>query len=96
MTLLLCVLFTLAICVYVFFPEGKVAAQRDKTRLEFLDERRAAILDNLRDLQFEREAGKYQNAEYETERAALEAEEAAATAEAQSLSGPRGARGSRT
>ncbi len=85
MMLFACALFTLALGVYVFFPESKVAPQRDKTRIEFLDERRAAIEDNLRDLQFERAAGKYQAEEFEAERAALEAEASAVSAEGRLL-----------
>ncbi len=76
MTLLACVLLTVSLLAYVFFPEKQVAAQSEKTRLEFLRERKDALYDNLRDLNFEYRAGKYREAEYAAERAVLETEAA--------------------
>ncbi len=83
--LFLCAGFTLLLAVYVFFPEKRVASQLQKTRLEYLSERKAVLYDNLRDLQFERAAGKYSDEEYATERATLEGEAAAVVSEMDTL-----------
>ncbi len=85
---------TLALAAYIFYPEKRVAAQSEKTRLEFLEERRAVLYDNLRDLSFEHRAGKYRDEEYATERAALEAEAAAVVAEIEAGAAARPAPGS--
>ncbi len=90
MTAFLCVGLTLALAVYVFYPEKTVTAQKEKTRLEFLEERKAVLYDNLRDLNFEHRAGKYRDEEYAAERAALEAEAAAVVAEIDGLAAPHG------
>ncbi len=83
--LLVCAGFTLVLAVYVFYPETRVASQSQKTRLEYLGERKAVLYDNLRDLQFERSAGKYSDEEYAMERATLEDETAAVVAEMDTL-----------
>ena len=85
MILAVCLLFTLAIFVYVFFPDRNVAAQRIKTRLDFLQEQKAVLYDNLRDLNFEYRAGKYPEEDYVAQRAALEAEAARVLAEIERL-----------
>ncbi len=74
MTALVCALLTIALVVYIFYPETRIAAQTEKTRLEYLRERKDALYDNLRDLNFEYRAGKYREEEYEAERATLENE----------------------
>jgi hypothetical protein len=86
--LAVCILFTLALFVYVFYPERHVAAQRVKTRLDFLEERKAVLYDNLRDLNFEYRAGKYPEEDYVAQRAALEAEAAKVLAEIERLQQP--------
>ena len=58
MILAVCALFTVALFVYVFYPDRNVAAQRVKTRLDFLEEQKIVLYDNLRDLNFEYRAGK--------------------------------------
>ncbi len=83
--LLACVLLTLGLAVYVFYPDRKVAAQSEKTRLEYLQERKTTLYDNLRDLHFEHRAGKYRDEDYTSERGALEAEAAAIVAEIEQL-----------
>ena len=85
MILTVCLLFTLAIFVYVFFPDRNVAAQRIKTRLDFLQEQKAVLYDNLRDLNFEYRAGKYPEEDYVAQRAALEAEAAKVLTEMERL-----------
>jgi hypothetical protein len=67
--------------LYVFWPEDNIEAQRVKTRLDFLRERRDSLYDNLRDLNFEYRAGKYPEDDYNAQRAALENEAAETVAE---------------
>ncbi len=76
MTLLACTLLTITLLAYIFYPEKQVAAQTEKTRIEFLRERKDTLYDNLRDLNFEYRAGKYRDEEYVAERAVLETEAA--------------------
>ncbi|RRA47368.1 hypothetical protein [Acidipila sp. EB88] len=68
---------TLALAVFIFYPEKRVAAQSEKSRAEYLEERKAVLYENLRDLSFEHRAGKYRDEEYQSERAVLETEAAA-------------------
>ncbi len=83
--LLASVLLTLGLAVWVFYPEKRVAAQREKSRLELLRERKAVLYENLRDLHFEHRAGKYRDEEYTVERDTLEGEAAAIVAEIEQL-----------
>lgn len=81
MILLACILLTAATLGYMFYPEGNVAVQRQKTRLEYLRERLATLYDNLRDLNFENRAGKYSEEDYEAQRTQLENDAAEVLAE---------------
>ena len=69
--LLLFVLF-----VYTFWPENVFASQRQKTRLDYLLERKEQLYENLRDLNFEFKAGKYPEEDFKTQREQLENETA--------------------
>jgi hypothetical protein len=69
--LLLFVLF-----VYTFWPENVFASQRQKTRLDYLLERKEQLYENLRDLNFEFKAGKYPEEDFVVQRAQLENETA--------------------
>ena len=69
--LLLFVLF-----VYTFWPENVFASQREKTRLDYLLERKEQLYENLRDLNFEFKAGKYPEEDFVVQRAQLENETA--------------------
>ena len=80
---------TLALLAYVFYPEDRVAAQSEKTRLEFLRERKDTLYDNLRDLNFEYRAGKYREEEYAAERTTLENEASEVLDEMDALEGLR-------
>src|ERR1700745_3473164 len=80
-------LLTLAIFVYMFWPEKNPFFQADKTRVDYLRERKDAIYENLRDLNFEYLAGKYPEQDYVEQRAALEDEAAQVIAEMESLAG---------
>ena len=71
----------LALCVYAFWPEKHAAVQRQKTRLDFLEELKEQIYANLRDLNFEFQAGKYPQEDYAVQRTILEKEAAAVLAE---------------
>jgi hypothetical protein len=42
----------IALFAYTFWPEKNPFTQRDRTRLDFLQERREAVMNNLRDLSF--------------------------------------------
>jgi hypothetical protein len=88
MILAVCALFTVALFVYVFYPDRNVAAQRVKTRLDFLEEQKIVLYDNLRDLNFEYRAGKYPEEDYTAQRAALEAEAAQVLSEIERLHQP--------
>jgi hypothetical protein len=88
MILAICAAFTIALFAYVFYPERHVAAQRVKTRLDFLEEQKAVLYENLRDLNFEYRAGKYPLEDYTAQRAALEAEAAQVLAEMERLQQP--------
>ena len=72
---------TLALFVYTFWPENVFAAQRQKTRLDYLLERKEQLYENLRDLNFEFKAGKYPEEDFVTQRALLEIETATLLAE---------------
>ena len=85
MILAVCAIFTVALFAYVFYPERNIAAQRVKTRLDFLEEQKIVLYDNLRDLNFEFRAGKYPEEDYVAQRAALEAEAAKVLAEIERL-----------
>lgn len=75
----------LALIVYTFWPENAFASQRQKTRLDYLYERKEQLYENLRDLNFEYRAGKYPEEDYQTQRAQLEAETANLLAEIDQL-----------
>jgi hypothetical protein len=76
-----------ALVVYTFWPENVFASQREKTRLEFLLERKEQLYENLRDLNFEHRAGKYPEEDFQTQRALLENETAELLAEIDRLQG---------
>ena len=71
---------------YIFWPQRNTIAEVEKTRLDYLRERREVIYDNLRDLQFEFRAGKYPEADFLIQRNSLENEAAAVLAEMDTLS----------
>jgi hypothetical protein len=71
--------------VFTFWPEKHAAAQRQKTRLDFLEELKEQIYLNLRDLNFEFQAGKYPREDYEVQRGILEQEAATVLQEMDSL-----------
>ncbi|MBZ5707424.1 MAG: hypothetical protein LAN63_18925 [Acidobacteriia bacterium] len=78
---LACILITLGTLVYVFYLPGKLYLGPEKTRLSYLRERKEAVYENLRDLNFEYKAGKVPDADYLSLKASLEEEAAAVLAE---------------
>lgn len=87
-TILPCGLLVVACAVYIFWPQGRglITRQREKTRLDYLRERRDVIYNNLRDLNFEFRAGKFPEEDYHQQRDALESEAAEVLAEMDMLS----------
>ena len=75
------VFLTLALLVYTFWPENVFASQRQKTRLDYLQERKEQLYENLRDLNFEYRAGKYPEEDFQVQRTQLENETAQLMAE---------------
>jgi predicted nuclease with TOPRIM domain len=59
---------------YTFWPENSFASQKEKSRLDFLFERKEQLYENLRDLNFEHRAGKYPEEDFQAQRALLENE----------------------
>jgi hypothetical protein len=80
-----CTLFAAALLVYVFYQPGEVDATEEKTRHMYLQERKDATYENLRDLNFEYKAGKLSEQDYAVQRASLEDEAAAILAEMESI-----------
>lgn len=76
---------TLSCFAFVFWPQRHILVRSTKTRRDYLDERKSAVYDNLRDLRFEYQAGKYPEEDYLAQRAALEHEAASILTEIDSL-----------
>jgi hypothetical protein len=76
MGLIASVLLAIALFVYTFWPENVFASQRQKTRLDYLLERKEQLYENLRDLNFEFKAGKYPEEDFTAQRTQLENEAA--------------------
>ncbi|MDE3187504.1 MAG: hypothetical protein KGM96_08285 [Acidobacteriota bacterium] len=79
------VMLALALGIYTFWPENVFASQRQKTRLDYLLERKEQLYENLRDLNFEYRAGKYPDEDFAEQRALLENETAQLLAEIEHL-----------
>ena len=79
--LAICLLVTAATLFYVFYLPGTLYLGPEKTRASYLRERKDAVYENLRDLNFEYKAGKVPDADYQSLKAALQDEAAALLAE---------------
>ncbi len=79
------IFLTLALLVYTFWPENTFASQIQKTRLDYLLERKEQLYENLRDLNFEYRAGKYPEEDFLVQRGLLERETAELLAEIECL-----------
>ncbi|MGA7157693.1 MAG: hypothetical protein WBY53_12635 [Acidobacteriaceae bacterium] len=86
-TVLPLVALTIGCIAYVFWPQERVVAPVEKTRLDYLRERKEVVYDNLRDLNFEYRAGKYPEDDYARQRESLEQEAAKVVNEMESLGG---------
>ena len=75
-----CLLATAAALFYVFYP-GTFLVGRKKTRASYLRERKDAVYENLRDLNFEFKAGKMPEADYQSIKSSLQDEAATLLAE---------------
>jgi hypothetical protein len=85
MGLLLGSILLIALFFYTFWPENSFASQRQKTRLDYLLERKDQLYENLRDLNFEFRAGKYPEEDFQAQRTQLEDETAQLLAEIEHL-----------
>jgi hypothetical protein len=79
--LLTCILITIGALAYVLYLPAQLYRGPEKTRAIYLRERKAAIYENLRDLNFEFKVGKFPDSDYQTMKSSLEEEAAAALAE---------------
>lgn len=79
------VVLTLGCFAFIFWPQRHLFKQADKTLVDSLGERKEAIYENLRDLNFEHLAGKYTEADYIEQRRALEDEAAKTISETEAL-----------
>jgi hypothetical protein len=81
----LCSAFAAIALIFIFLPSRDVDTGADKTRLEYLYERKETVYENLRDLNFEFKAGKFTQADYDGIRQNMEAEAARLLAEIERL-----------
>ena len=80
MTSFAALFLTAGLLLYIF-SSVKAESGEVKTRADYLRERKDAVYENLRDLNFEYKAGKLSDADYETLRGSLESEAASILAE---------------
>jgi hypothetical protein len=79
--LAICLLVTIAGLLYIFYLPGKLFLGPEKTRASYLRERKDAVYENLRDLNFEYKAGKMPDADYQSLKSSLQDEAATLLAE---------------
>jgi hypothetical protein len=95
--LICCLMLALASLFYVFYLPGKLFLGPEKTRAGYLRERKDAVYENLRDLNFEYKAGKVPDADYTSLKSSLQDEAATILAEIARLeSNPGTRRGTRS
>jgi hypothetical protein len=78
---LACAIVTAAALYYIFHVPDFMAAGPEKTRVTYLRERKEAVYENLRDLNFEYKAGKFPDSDYQAMKNSLEEEAATILAE---------------
>jgi hypothetical protein len=76
-----CVLIAAAAYFYVFYLPGTLYLGPKKTRVAYLRERKDAVYENLRDLNFEYRAGKVPDVDYQQMKSSLQDEAATLLAE---------------
>ncbi|MGA7474798.1 MAG: hypothetical protein WBP77_20880 [Candidatus Sulfotelmatobacter sp.] len=77
----LCLMLAVACLYYVFYLPGRLFLGPEKTRAGYLRERRDAVYENLRDLNFEYKAGKVPDVDYTSLKSSLQDEAATILAE---------------
>jgi hypothetical protein len=85
MSLVAGIILSVLCFLFIFWPDKNPFVQADKTRVDYLRERKDSIYENLRDLNFEYLAGKYPEADYIDQRNSLESEAATVVAEMETL-----------
>jgi hypothetical protein len=85
---LVCALMLAASIFYVFSLPGRLFLGPEKTRAGYLRERKDAVYENLRDLNFEYKAGKVPDVDYQSLKSSLEDEAATILAEIARLENP--------
>ena len=80
-----CLAITAAGLFYIFYLPGRLYLGAEKTRAGYLRERKDAVYENLRDLNFEYQAGKVPDADYQSLKSSLQDEAATLLAEIASL-----------
>lgn len=84
----ICALLVIAASLfYVFYLPDRLYLGPEKTRASYLRERKDAVYENLRDLNFEYSAGKVPDADYQSLKASLQDEAATLLAEIARLEG---------
>jgi hypothetical protein len=78
---LCCILAAAASLFYIFYLPGSLYLGAEKTRASYLRERKDAVYENLRDLNFEYRAGKIPDVDYQNLKSSLEDEAATLLAE---------------
>lgn len=76
-----CAMLAMACLFYVFYLPGKLFLGPEKTRAGYLRERKDAVYENLRDLNFEYKAGKVPDADFQSLKTSLQDEAATILAE---------------
>ena len=93
----ICLLVTAAALFYVFYLPGTLYLGPEKTRAGYLRERKDAVYENLRDLNFEYKAGKVPEVDYASLKTSLQDEAATILAEIARLeAAPASPKGNRT
>lgn len=87
----ICGFITIASVWFIFSGSGNVFTSPEKTRLNYLQERKEVVYENMRDLNFEFHAGKISAEDYASLKAGLEEEAAGILAESARLMGAAGA-----
>ncbi len=88
-TILPCAVLLILCVVFIFRPQSRFFSTpiREKTRVDYLRERKEVIYENLRDLNFEYRAGKFPEEDYARQRESLETEAAHVLGEMETLGG---------
>jgi hypothetical protein len=81
MWLICCLMLAIASLFYVFYLPGRLFLGPEKTRAGYLRERKDAVYENLRDLNFEYKAGKVPDTDYASLKSSLQDEAATILAE---------------